>query len=267
MKVFLIGCGDIARHHGRAVVRLGGEVIGGFDISKANSDIVSAEFDCPTCSYEEIESYVVKADYVVISTPPTKRLDYVEMVLKHHVPLYMEKPVSATWEDALKIKAMADQYDGKIMVGFAHYYRPAYQKMLELVKTGMFGEPVNIAFSRLSPGFGFHAKNMAASWRTDPNLACGMTIESVSHDWKLITAMAGSFETISCNCTGTLASVPRFDNHTSISARLRNGAIATIAASWACDIPTCSRAYIGTKGSIFLTGEGMFEFTDLTWKT
>ena len=79
--------------------------------------------------------------------------------------------------------------------------------------------------------------------------------------------MAGSFETISCNYTGTLESVPRFDNHTSISARLKNGAIATIAASWACDIPRCSRAYIGDKGSIFLTGEGMFEFTDLTWKT
>ena len=36
---------------------------------------------------------------------------------------------------------------------------------------------------------------------------------------------------------------------------------------WACDIPTCSRAYTGTKGSIFLTGEGLFEFTKLTWKT
>ena len=168
----------------------------------------------------------------------------------------MEKPVSATWEDAMKIKHMADEYDAKIMIGFAHYYRPAYRKMLELVRTGMFGRPVNIAFSRLSPGFGFHAKNMTASWRTDPNLACGMTIESVSHDWKLITAMAGSFETISCNYTGTLESVPRFDNHTSISARLKNGAIATIAASWACDIPRCSRAYIGDKGSIFLTGGG-----------
>ena len=267
MKVFLIGCGDIARHHGRAVVRLGGQVIGGFDISQANADLVSQEFGCPCCGYEEIEENVVKADYVVISTPPTKRLDYVEMVLKHHIPLYMEKPVSATLEDAMKIKDMADQYDGKIMVGFAHYYRPAYQKMLELVKTGMFGEAVDIAFSRLSPGFGFHAKNMAASWRTDPNLACGMTVESVSHDWKLITAMAGGFDTISCNYTGTLASVPKFDNHTSISARLRNGGIATIAASWACDIPSCSRAYIGTKGSIFLTGEGMFEFTKLTWKT
>ena len=140
MKVFLIGAGDIARHHGRAVVRLGGEVIGGFDISKANADVLSAEFNCPICTYEEIEDYVAKSDYVVISTPPTKRLDYVEMVLKHHVPLYMEKPVSATWEDAMKIKKMADEYDAKIMVGFAHYYRPAYRKMLELVRTGMFGE-------------------------------------------------------------------------------------------------------------------------------
>ena len=94
-----------------------------------------------------------------------------------------------------------------------------------------------------------------------------MTVESVSHDWKLITAMAGGFDTIACNYTGTIASVPKFDNHTSITIRLRNGAIGTIAASWACDIPTCSRAYIGTKGSIFLTGEGMFEFTRLTWKT
>ena len=190
-------------------------------------------FGCPAVGYEEIESLCAQADYAVISTPPTKRLDYVEMVLKHHVPLYLEKPVACTMEDAMQLKAMAEKYDGKIMVGFAHYYRPAYQKMLELVRTGMFGEPVDIAFSRLSPGFGFHAKNLGASWRTDPDLACGMTVESVSHDWKLITAMAGGFDTISCNYTGTIASVPKFDNHTSISIRLRNGAIGTIAASWA----------------------------------
>ena len=133
MKVFLIGCGDIARHHGSAVVRLDGQVIGCFDISEANANLASAEFHCPICSYDEIEDYVVKADYVVISTPPTKRLDYVEMVLKHHVACYMEKPVACTMEDAMKIKDMADKYDAKIMVGFAHYYRPAYQKMLELV--------------------------------------------------------------------------------------------------------------------------------------
>lgn len=155
MKVFLIGCGDIARHHGRAVVRLGGQVIGGFDVSEANARLVADEFNCPICKYEEIESYMPGCDYAVISTPPTKRLDYVEMVLRHHVPLYLEKPVSVTMEDAHKLKELAERYGGRIMVGFAHYYRPAYQKMLEMVKSGMFGEPVDIAFSRLSPGFRF----------------------------------------------------------------------------------------------------------------
>ena len=96
MKVFMIGGGDIARHHGRAVLRLGGEVIGVYDVSEKSLEIYRKEFGCPSCRYEEIEEYVVKADYVVISTPPTKRLDYVEMVLKHHIPLYMEKPVACT---------------------------------------------------------------------------------------------------------------------------------------------------------------------------
>ena len=45
MKVFLIGCGDIARHHGRAVVRLDGQVIGGFDISEHNANLVAQEFN------------------------------------------------------------------------------------------------------------------------------------------------------------------------------------------------------------------------------
>lgn len=60
-----------------------------------------------------------RADYAVISTPPTKRLDYCEMVLSRHVPLYLEKPIATTMEDALKIVDMAKKYDAKIIVGFA----------------------------------------------------------------------------------------------------------------------------------------------------
>ena len=44
MKTFMIGAGDIARHHGRAVVRLGGEVIGVYDVSEKNLEIALAGF-------------------------------------------------------------------------------------------------------------------------------------------------------------------------------------------------------------------------------
>ena len=67
----MIGGGDIARHHGRAVVRLGGRVTGVYDVSEQSLAVYTAEFGCPAVAYEEIEDYAAKADYVVISTPPS----------------------------------------------------------------------------------------------------------------------------------------------------------------------------------------------------
>ena len=112
MNVLMIGAGDIAKSHGRAVVKLGGKVIAAFDVNEAGLKRYADEFGCEMLSYEQIEENVPKADYVVLCTPPTKRLDYVEMVLKHHVPLYMEKPIATSLEDARKIKEMEQKYDG-----------------------------------------------------------------------------------------------------------------------------------------------------------
>lgn len=109
MKVLMIGAGDIAKSHARAVEKLGGEVIGAFDVSENALKSFKKEFYCDVISYEQIPEYVEKADYAVISTPPTKRLDYVEMVLSKHVPLYLEKPIATTLEDAEKIVTSLDK--------------------------------------------------------------------------------------------------------------------------------------------------------------
>lgn len=182
--------------------------------TKPRSDALKSfkkEFYCDVISYEQIPEYVEKADYAVISTPPTKRLDYVEMVLSKHVPLYLEKPIATTLEDAEKIVAMAKQYDAKIIVGFAHRFRPAFVKMYDMVKSGMFGDPVNVFSYRVGAGFGYGKNNAmyGNSWRTDPKLACGMTIESVSHEFNLLTSLAGEFDTIACNVKGTISNVPQ----------------------------------------------------------
>ncbi len=269
MKVFMIGAGDIAKSHARAVEKLGGEVIGAFDVSEKGLASFCKEFYCDGVTYEQIPSYVEKADYCVISTPPTKRLDYCEMVLSRHIPLYLEKPIATTMEDAEKIVAMAKQYDAKIIVGFAHYYRPAFQKMLEMVKSGMFGDPINVFSYRVGPGFGYGKNNTlyGNSWRTDPKLACGMTVESVSHEYNLLTALAGEFETIACNVKGTMANVPQYDTNSTMVMRYKNGAIGSIMTSWSSGAGSNIKGFIGTEGSIILKGHNMFEFDTLTYKT
>lgn len=210
-----------------------------------------------------------RAEYAVISTPPTKRLDYCEMVLSRHVPLYLEKPIATTMEDALKIVDMAKKYDAKIIVGFAHRYRPAFVKMHELVASGMFGEPVNVFSYRVGPGFGYGKNNAVYgnSWRTDPKLACGMTIESVSHEFNLLTSLAGEFDTIACNVKGTIDAIPQYDTNSTMVMRCKNGAVASIMTSWSSGAGANLKGYIGTKGSILLRGRNMFEFDELTYKT
>lgn len=269
MKVLMIGAGDIARSHARAVVKLGGSIVGAYDVNAEGLRSFAKEFDCDQLSYEQIPEYVERADYAVISTPPTKRLDYCEMVLSRHVPLYLEKPIATTMEDALKIVDMAKKYDAKIIVGFAHRYRPAFVKMHELVASGMFGEPVNVFSYRVGPGFGYGKNNAVYgnSWRTDPKLACGMTIESVSHEFNLLTSLAGEFESIACNVKGTIDDIPQYDTNSVMVMRCRNGAVASIMTSWSSGAGANLKGFIGTRGSILLKGRNMFEFDQLTYKT
>ena len=248
MNVLMIGAGDIAKSHGRAVVKLGGKVIAAYDVNEAGLKRYADEFGCEMLSYEQIEENVPRADYVVLSTPPTKRLDYVEMVLKHHVPLYMEKPIGTSLEDAAKLKEMEQKYDGKIIVGFAHFYRPAFQKMLQLVESGELGDPINVFDNRVGPGYGFRGTYFQPSWRTDPKLACGFTIESISHEWNLLTALCGEFETMSANVWCTIDSLPTYDTNFSATMKIKKGGIATINASWSADLGGNFKGYIGTKG-------------------
>ena len=267
MNVLMIGAGDIAYSHGRAVVKLGGKVIAAFDVNRKGLEKYCAEFGSEAIGYEDLEAWIPKADYVVLCTPPTKRLDYVEKVLSAHVPLYMEKPVATSLEDAMKLKAMEQKYDATIIVGFAHFYRPAFQKMLSLVESGELGDPINVFDNRVGPGYGFRGTYFAPSWRTDPKLACGFTIESISHEWNLLTALCGEFETMSANVWCTIDSLPTYDTNFSATMKIKKGGIATISASWSSDLGGNFKGYIGTKGTATLRGRDMFEFEELTYKT
>ena len=230
MNVLMIGTGDIAFSHARAAVKLGGKVIGAFDVNETNLARFVKEFECDALRYEQIDEYVGKADYAVLCTPPTKRIEYVEKVLSAHIPLYMEKPIATTLEDAMKLKDIADKYDGKIIVGFAHRYRPAFVKMHELVSSGILGDPVNVFSHRFGPGYGFGQRSLGESWRTDPKLACGMTIESLSHEFNLLTSLCGEFSTIAANVWCTVPSVPQYDTNAAMTMKIARGGIASISA-------------------------------------
>lgn len=94
-----------------------------------------------------------------------------------------------------------------------------------------------------------------------------MTIESVSHEFNLLTSLAGEFDTIACNVKGTISNVPQFDTNSAMVMSCKNGAVASIMTSWSSGAGANIKGYIGTSGSILLHGRNMFEFDSLTYKT
>lgn len=63
MNVLMIGAGDIAKSHGRAVVKLGGKVFAAYDVNEAGLKRYAEEFGCEMLTYEQIEENVPRADY------------------------------------------------------------------------------------------------------------------------------------------------------------------------------------------------------------
>ena len=61
MKVLMIGAGDIARSHARAVVKLGGSIVGAYDVNAEGLGSFAKEFDCDQLSYEQIPEYMWSA--------------------------------------------------------------------------------------------------------------------------------------------------------------------------------------------------------------
>lgn len=267
MKVLMIGTGVIAYAHADGLKKIGSEVAACYDIYKPGAEKFAKTYNC--VALDNYEDYLDKSkvDYVVLCTPPSVRLEYMEKTFKAGLPLYVEKPTATNIEDANRMKELADQYNAKVMVNFVHCYRPAYEQLYKLVKDGTLGDPIHVFSHRFGIGAGFRGRNMSASWRTNPKLVCGMTIESLSHDITMLSALCGDFTQVSANVLSTVDSLPMFDTNSSVSMKIKNGGIATIDASWSSDIGMSNRGYVGTKGTAIIKGTGQFDLNDIVYKT
>ena len=268
MKVLFIGTGAIADAHADGLKLIGSEPVACFDIFKPGAERFAKKYEgCVVL--DNYEDYLDKSkiDYAIICTPPSARLEYMEKVFAAGIPLYLEKPIAARWEDACKMEELIKKYNATVMVNFVHCYRPAYEDLYKLVKDGTLGDPIHVFSHRFGIGAGFRGRNMKASWRTDPKMVCGMTIESLSHDITMLSLLGGKAKTVSAKTKGTIDSLKAFDTNSTLSMQMESGAVAAIDASWSSDVQFSMRGYVGTKGTAVIRGTGQFDLNELIVKT
>lgn len=265
MKTVIIGAGGISYPHAKAIQEIGVEIAGVYDISKAAAERFAETFGTKVLA--SIDEVLEDVDMADLYTPPSERLKYAEKVMNAGKHLFIEKPISVSLEDCNRILACQKKNNVKLIVGFNHRYREGYKMLQEAVQSGVLGNPINVYSHRVGIGAGFRGKYITKTWRTDPKLACGMSIESLSHDINMLLSLTGEVTEVAGMVNCTVDGLPDYDNNSNVIFKTKNEGIGSIISSWSSDLQYSERGYIGTKGTALIRGNGLWDLEEFEIKT
>lgn len=259
LSTVIIGAGGIADKHVKSLNRIPDvRVIGVIDPNPANAKKIAQQCGAPII--DDLNQVIDDADMIHLLTPPSKRVDYARLAMEKGRHVFCEKPVAVTLADAKILHDLALKNKVKFMTAFNMRFRPGYKILQDAVLSGKLGDIISVWIHRTGPGSGFKS-SLGDSWRTDADLACGMTIESLSHDIDMIRGLGLEISGVSANTLASRADLPQFDNNTQAFMTLRGGGQVNICASWSSHLPFASRGVIGTRGTAIIEGSGFFDFT------
>jgi predicted dehydrogenase len=109
-----------------------------------------------------------KPDIVWAFTPTNEHLDVVRYCAPKGIHVMMEKPLAATYEQALEIQALARKYHVLVMVNYGSTWQPAQYAIKAAIDAGEIG-PVWRLHAMTGSGGPGNPKNSAfAAWLADP---------------------------------------------------------------------------------------------------
>ena len=263
-KTAIIGAGAIAYCHAEALTKLGIEICGVLDVNKESAKRLADKYNSTVI--DNLAEAVKDVDMVHICTPPSYRIDYARTAMEAGCHVVMEKPMAISIADAETLVDLARKNNVKLMIDFNHRFRSGFQELLSVVKSGVIGDVVNVFITRMGM-LGGNAGTHNDTWRRQADTVCGMSIESLSHDIDMIYQLVGPVASVKADVRGTFADAPKFDNNANVLFNMKNGAMSIINASWSSYLKGGSRGVFGTKGTVILEGEDLFDFTRLRIRT
>jgi UDP-N-acetylglucosamine 3-dehydrogenase len=84
----------------------------------------------------------VDLDAVCLLLPHHVHLEYVTQAAERGLPIFLEKPIAATLDDARRIIAVCQEHRVALMVAHNGLFHPAFEQMVEFVRKGWLGRPL-----------------------------------------------------------------------------------------------------------------------------
>ena len=177
LKWGFIGCGDVTEHKsGPAFSEIeGSEVVAVMSRQEQRARSYAERHGVPrwyTDGQELIDSPEVNAVY--IATPPSSHATFAIMAMKAGKPVYIEKPMAASYEDCARINRVSEETGVPCFVAYYRRYLPYFQKVKEIIDQGVIGKVINVQIRFATPAREMdYARPEDLPWRLQPDIAGG----------------------------------------------------------------------------------------------
>lgn len=210
LKTAVIGVGYLGRFHAQKYASLpNSELVGVVDVNAENAQRVAQE--CNTTAYDDYKALLDKVDAVSIVVPTQLHYEVAKEFLRHGVHVLVEKPITATVEQAKELVTIARDKQLKLQVGHLERFNSAV-----LALEGVLDNPLFIESHRLAS---FNPRG------ADVNVVLDLMI----HDIDIIQNLVRSpIKSIDANGVSVLTDAPDIAN-----ARItfESGCVANVTAS------------------------------------
>ena len=125
-----------------------------------------------TDAQELIDDPDVNAIY--IATPPSSHATYAIMAMKAGKPVYVEKPLAASYMECMRVNRVSEETGVPCFVAHYRRYLPYFMKVKEIIDNGTIGEVVNVQLRFSVPPRDLDYKaEKDLPWRLQPDISGG----------------------------------------------------------------------------------------------
>ena len=95
-----------------------------------------------TDAQELIDDPDINAIY--IATPPSSHATFAIMAMRAGKPVYVEKPLAASYDDCVRINRISEQTGVPCYVAYYRRYLPYFQRVKDIIREGRIGNITNV---------------------------------------------------------------------------------------------------------------------------
>lgn len=176
LKWGFIGCGEVTeKKSGPAFSHVeGSTVIAVMSRSAEKAQSYAMRHNIPHW-YTDAQALIDDPDVnaVYIATPPSSHATFAIMAMKAGKPVYVEKPLAASYEDCVRINRVSENTGVPCFVAYYRRYLPYFLKVKDIVRSRTIGKVINVQIRFAVPprDLDYNAANLP--WRLQPDIAGG----------------------------------------------------------------------------------------------